>query len=157
MLFSAKNYAFFQSPYFIPDPSFRNAILTAVRCGVDVRLMLPGTPDKKYIYYSSFSYLEEMLEAGVKVYLYNGFIHSKTLVVDDKITTIGTTNIDIRSFLLHYELNVFFYQEDFSKKAREIFKTDMLSSKLLSLEEYQNRSLFFKIKEGFFRLFSSIM
>ncbi|MDO4617969.1 MAG: cardiolipin synthase [Clostridia bacterium] len=157
MLFSARKYAYIQSPYFIPDAAFRNAMVTAAESGVDVRLMIPGVPDKKYVYYSSFSYLEEMLRAGVKVYLYNGFIHSKTCVIDDKISTIGTTNIDIRSFQLHFELNAFFYQEKFAKKCKQIFEEDIFESKHLTLDEYKDRSFFFKVKEGFFRLFSAIM
>jgi cardiolipin synthase len=157
MLYSARRYAYIQSPYFIPDQSFRNALVTAAKSGVDVRVMIPGIPDKKYVYYSSLSYVEEMIRAGVKIYLYNGFIHSKTCVVDDEIATIGSTNIDIRSFSLHFELNAFFYQEKFSKKCREIFQSDLEKSRLLTLEEYHKRPLWVKIKEGFFRLFSQIM
>ncbi len=157
MLYSARRYAYIQSPYFIPDQAFRNALVTAAKSGVDVKVMIPGIPDKKYVYYSSLSYVEEMIRAGVKIYLYNGFIHSKTCVIDDEIATVGSTNIDIRSFSLHFELNAFFYQEKFSKKCREIFENDMEKSKLLTLEEYHKRPLLFKIKEGFFRLFSQIM
>jgi len=157
MLYSARKYAYIQSPYFIPDQSFRNALVTAAKSGVDVKVMIPGIPDKKYVYYSSLSYVEEMIRAGVKIYLYNGFIHAKTCVVDDEIATIGSTNIDIRSFSLHFELNAFFYQEKFSEKCREIFEVDTEKSRLLTLEEYHKRPLLFKIKEGFFRLFSQIM
>lgn len=157
MLYSARHYAYIQSPYFIPDQPFRNALINAADSGVDVRLMIPGTPDKMYVYYSSLSYLEEMLRAGIKVYLYDGFIHSKTAVVDDKIATIGTTNIDIRSFQLHFEINAFFYSKDFSVKCREIFEDDIKASKELKLEAYEKRSFATKMKEGFFRLFSPIM
>lgn len=157
MLYSARHYAYVQSPYFVPDQPFRNALVTAAKSGVDVRLMIPGIPDKKYVYYSSFSYLEEMLLAGVKVYLYDGFIHSKTMVVDDKISTIGTTNIDIRSFQLHFELNAFFYSDKVAKECRTIFERDMEHSKEMSYADYQKRPRMMKIKEGFYRLFSPIM
>lgn len=157
MLYSARHYAYIQSPYFIPDQPFRNALINAADSGVDVRLMIPGVPDKKYVFYSSLSYLEEMLNAGIKVYLYDGFIHSKTAVVDDKIATIGTTNIDIRSFQLHFEMNAFFYSNDFAVKCKQIFETDIKDSSELSQEVYKKRSLKTRIKEGFFRLFSPIM
>ena len=157
MLYSARHYAYIQSPYFIPDQPFRNALINAADSGVDVRLMIPGIPDKSYVYYSSLSYLEEMLRAGIKVYLYDGFIHSKTAVVDDKIATIGTTNIDIRSFQLHFEINAFFYDKDFSVKCREIFEEDIQASSELNIAAYEKRSLKTRIKEGFFRLFSPIM
>ncbi len=157
MLYSARRYVYIQTPYFVPDQPFRNALINAADSGVDVRLMLPGIPDKKYVYYSSLSYLEEMLRAGVKVYLYDGFIHSKTVVVDDKIATIGTTNIDIRSFQLHFEMNAFFYSDDIAIKCRQIFEDDVESSNELTTEAYEKRSLKTRLKEGFFRLFSPIM
>lgn len=157
MLYSAHRYAYIQSPYFIPDQAFRNALINAADSGVDVRLMIPGIPDKRYVFYSSLSYLEEMLNAGVKVYLYDGFIHSKTAVVDDKIATIGTTNIDIRSFQLHFEMNAFFYSKDFAQKCRRIFESDIDDANELDMEKYKNRSLKTRMKEGFFRLFSPIM
>ncbi len=157
MVYSARHYLYIQSPYFIPDQSFRNALITAADSGVDVRLMLPGKPDKLYVYYSSLSYLDEMLRAGIKVYLYDGFIHSKTIVTDDKLSTIGTTNIDIRSFQLHFETNAFFYSPDIAQKCKEIFETDMDFSNRLTLEEYEKRPLKVRAREGFFRLFSPIM
>ena len=157
MIYSARHYIYIQSPYFIPDQSFRNALITAVDSGVDVRIMLPGKPDKPYVYYSSLSYLDEMLKAGVKVYLYNGFIHSKTITVDDKLATIGTTNIDIRSFQLHFETNAFFYSPETAVKCREIYEEDIEESYCLTLEEYEKRPFKTRVREGFFRLFSPIM
>ncbi len=157
MIYSARRYLYIQSPYFIPDQPFRNALITAADSGVDVRIMIPGKPDKLYVYYSSLSYLDEMLKSGVKVYLYNGFIHSKTMVADDKLATIGTTNIDIRSFQLHFETNAFFYSPETAKKCREIFEKDMENSYQLTLEEYEKRPLKTRVRESFFRLFSPIM
>ncbi len=157
MIFSARNYLYIQTPYFIPDQAFQNALITAAASGVDVRLMIPGLPDKSYVYYSSLSYLDDMLKAGVKVYLNEGFIHSKTIVADDRIATIGTTNIDIRSFQLHFEVNAFFYSEKFAKRCKEIFEQDIERSRFLSLDDYNMRSLATRIKESFFRLFSPIL
>ncbi len=157
LIFSAREYLYIQTPYFVPDQTFQNALITAAASGVDVRLMIPGIPDKSYVYYTSLSYLDSMLKAGVKVYLTDGFIHSKTIVADDRIATIGTTNIDIRSFQLHFEINAFFYSDSFAKRCREIFESDMKKSKLLTLDEYKKRPLSVKIKESFFRLFSPIL
>ncbi len=157
LIFSAKEYLYIQTPYFVPDQTFQNALLTAAASGVDVRLMIPGKPDKSYVYYTSLSYLDNMLKAGVKVYLTDGFIHSKTIVADDRIATIGTTNIDIRSFQLHFEINAFFYSDSFAKRCREIFESDIESSRLLTYDEYKKRPLGVKIKESFFRLFSPIL
>ena len=154
---NARKYVYIQTPYFIPDKPFMNALIMSAQSGVDVRLMIPGVPDKKYVYYSSLSYLEELFAAGVKVYLYDGFIHSKTLVADDKTATIGTTNIDIRSFQLHFEINAFFYSESFVRRCREIFEKDIADARLLTGEEYEKRPLSVRMKEGFFRLFSQIM
>ncbi len=142
---------------FVPDQTFINALVMAADSGVDVRLMLPGKPDKPYVYYTSFSYLEEMLNAGIKVYLHPGFIHSKTMVVDDKTSTIGTTNIDIRSFQLHFELNAFMYSSEVAVQCRKIFENDQSISHELTYEEYAARPRLMRIKEGFFRLFSPIM
>lgn len=157
MLNSARKYAYIQTPYFVPDQTFINALVMAADSGIDVRIMIPGKPDKSYVYYTSFSYLDEMLNAGVKIYLHKGFIHSKTMVVDDKIATIGTTNIDIRSFQLHFELNAFMYSGRVASHCRTIFENDINDSHILTLEEYTNRPRIMRLKEGFFRLFSPIM
>ena len=129
----------------------------AADSGVDVRLMLPGIPDKPYVYYTGLSYLEDMLKAGVKVYLHKGFLHAKTVVSDDKIATIGTTNIDIRSFSLHFELNAFFYSEKIAEKCRDIFINDLSDTHPLTYKEYLSRPKMIRFKEGLFRLFSPLM
>lgn len=157
LLNTAKEYVYIQTPYFVPDKAFLNALVMAVDSGVDVRLMIPGKPDKKYVYYSTMSYIDELMASGIKIYLYDGFIHSKTMVTDDKLATIGTTNIDIRSFQLHFEINAFLYSPAKATECRRIFEKDMENSKLLTEEEYNKRGWLFKLKEGLFRLFSPIM
>lgn len=157
MMSHAQKYIYIQTPYFSPDSSFLDAILTAAQEGIDVRLMIPSVPDKKYVYYTTISYMDELLKAGVRVYLYPGFIHSKTAVCDDEVSTIGTTNIDVRSFTLHFEVNAFMYSADEAVKNRDIFLEDQKISHELSYEEYSKRGLINTMKEGFFRLFSPIM
>lgn len=157
MINSAKKYIYIQTPYFVPDQAFLTAIQIASRSGIDVRLMIPGMPDKPYVYHTTMSYVGEALDAGVRVYLYPGFIHSKTMAVDDRISTIGSTNIDIRSFELLFELNAFMYSAENAAQCRDIFEKDMEKCRELTLEEYKKRGIVKIIKEGFFRLFSPIM
>jgi cardiolipin synthase len=100
------------------------------------------------------SYMDELLEQGVKVYLYPGFIHSKTITVDDELLTVGTTNIDIRSFKLLFEINSFMYNKKIAEEHKQIFEKDMEICHELTMEEYKKRGIVTVIKEGFFRLFS---
>lgn len=157
MIYSAKKYIYIQTPYFVPDQTFLTALSVAAQSGIDVRVMIPGVPDKKYVYYTTMSYMDELLEYGIKVYLYPGFIHSKTITVDDKILTVGTTNIDIRSFKLLFEINSFMYSDKMAAGHREIFEKDAEICGILTMEEYKKRGIIRIIKEGFFRLFSPIM
>lgn len=157
MLYDAKNYVYIQTPYFVPDESFLSAIRIAAQSGIDVRIMIPGIPDKKYVYHTTMSYVGELLCAGVRVFLYPGFIHAKTIVADDEIVTVGSTNTDIRSFRLLFEINSFIYNKDMAVKCRQIFNDDMALCHETTIEEYKKRGFFKILKEGFFRLFSPIM
>lgn len=157
MIYSARKYVYIQTPYFVPDQAFLTAVQVAAQSGVDVRVMIPGIPDKKYVYHTTMSYMDELLEHNVKVLLYPGFIHSKTITVDDELLTVGTTNIDIRSFKLLFEINAFMYSPHIAAEHRGIVEKDMEICHELTLEEYKKRGLIAVIKEGFFRLFSPIM
>ena len=157
MLYGAKKYVYIQSPYFVPDETFLSAIRIAVQSGIDVRLMIPGIPDKKYVYHTTLSYAGQLLEAGARVYLYPGFIHAKTMAADDEIVTIGSANTDIRSFRLLFEINAFMYSQEKAIESREIFEKDQALCHELTLDEYNKRGLLQTIKEGFFRLFSPIL
>ncbi|MBR4723334.1 MAG: cardiolipin synthase, partial [Clostridia bacterium] len=157
MINGAKKYVYIQTPYFVPDQAFLTALEIAKKSGVDVRIMIPQIPDKKYVYHTTMSYIGEALECGIKVYLYPGFIHAKTVTADDKVSTIGSANTDIRSFKLLFEINAFMYDEKTAKLNREIFEKDMSCSSELSEEQYKKRGLLKVVQEGFFRLFSPIM
>ena len=157
MLYGAKKYVYIQSPYFIPDDTFLNAIRIAAHSGIDVQLMIPGIPDKKYVYHTTMSYVGELLDAGVRVFLYPGFIHAKTIVADNEIVTIGSANTDIRSFRLLFEINSFMYSTELAEECLSIFEKDRALCHELTLEEYKKRGIIKTIKEGFFRLFSPIM
>ena len=129
----------------------------AVQSGVDVRVMIPGVPDKKFVYYATLSYVEELLQNGVKVYAYHGFLHSKMMVADSAISTLGTTNMDLRGFSLAFEVNAFLYDEAFSTQCSEVFLNDMASCRELNLKEFRKRGFWCKIKESIFRLLSPLM
>lgn len=157
MISSAKERIFIQSPYFIPDEPFLEALQIAAMSGVDVRVMVPSVPDKKFVYRATTSYIRDLLGYGIKVYLYPGFLHSKMIVVDDKISSLGTANFDIRSFMLDFEINVFIYSTDFSLKCSEIFHNDENLSITVTKEWYNSRGLWIKIQEGICRLFSPLL
>ena len=146
-----------QTPYLIPDDTIIDGLKIAVNSGVDVRIMIPGVPDKKFVYYATLSYVEELLLSGVKVYRYDGFLHSKMLVSDGTACTLGTTNMDLRGFNLAFEINAFIYDSDFSKACEEMFLNDIKSCSEFELESFKKRSLWLKFKESIFRLLSPLM
>ena len=157
MMSYAKNTLFIQTPYFIPDDSIMDMLKMAVASGVDVRVMIPGVPDKKFVYHVTLSFVEELLNIGVKVYAYNGFLHSKMVVCDSKITTIGSMNMDIRGFSLAFEVNGFIYDNVFSKKCTDVFFEDIKNSKELDITTFKKRGIFKKILESIFRILAPLM
>jgi cardiolipin synthase len=155
---SAKDYIYIQTPYFIPDASVLDALKIAVLSGVDVRLMIPDKPDHPFVYWATYSNVGEMLKTGAKVYIYeNGFIHAKTLIADGKIATVGTANIDVRSFRLNFEVNAFLYDEALVEKLVHIFQKDAEQSRELTYGEYLKRPLFIRFKESISRLLSPVL
>ncbi|MBQ4110076.1 MAG: cardiolipin synthase [Clostridia bacterium] len=156
MITGAKNNIYIQTPYFVPDEALFEALKIAAMSGVDVRIMIPAIPDKKYVYYITRSYAEELLEYGVKIYLYNGFIHSKTIVTDSYVTSVGTANFDVRSFVLNFEVNAFMFDEAFAKENENIFFKDCENSSELTLEASRKTSVFKKVLRGICRLFAPL-
>ena len=158
LLMDAKRYIYIQTPYFIPDNSFLTAIEIAALSGIDVRIMVPNKPDHMFVYWATYSYVGQLLKAGAKIYIYEkGFIHAKTIVVDDKASTVGTANIDVRSFSLNFEVNAFIYDHTISHELAEIFEKDIQDCTELTLDKYENRSLLIKFKESISRLLSPIL
>ena len=139
---SATQYLYIQSPYFLPPKSLQTTLCHAAQRGVDVRLMIPERGDRSiFISYASRSYLKPLLEAGVKVYFHTyGFIHAKAWVVDDKIATVGSSNIDFRSFNQNSEVNAFIYDTAFAQQMRQIFEQDMRHCHLIPQDWWQQRT-----------------
>ncbi len=159
VLLEAKRYVYMQSPYFMPTEPILFAMRTAALTGVDVRLMIPMRGDSRIVEWASISYVMETLEAGVKVYLYQGgFNHSKLLVSDDCISTCGSTNVDFRSFEHDFESNIFFYDEGMALRFKHIFLADQQSSVLIDeVRRVVGRTFFRRLWESLLRLLSPLL
>ena len=152
ILLQAQHYVYMETPYFLPTEPVLFAMRTAALSGVDVRLMVPRHADAKLVEWASRSYLMEAIEAGVKVYLYmGGFNHSKLLVSDDNLCTVGSTNVDFRSFENNFEANAFFYDEEMAHRIKEIYLKDEGRSILVDDVSYFVKRPFLK------RLFESVV
>lgn len=156
MITNAKERIYIQTPYFIPDDVFFAALRIAVRSGVDVRIMIPKIPDKKTVYLATLSYLKEVSELGIKTYLYNGFLHSKTILVDDDILSIGTCNMDNRSFGLNFENTVIMYSKSLNDKHKAIFERDLENSQEVDKNYFKKKSSLTKMLQAIMRLLSSL-
>ncbi|MGL5257445.1 MAG: cardiolipin synthase [Proteocatella sp.] len=154
----AKKSVYIQSPYFVPDEALVTAIKSAVLSGVDVRIMFPGIPDHFVVYNASHSYIGEIVELGAKVYLYKkGFIHSKVMIVDDEFASVGTANMDVRSFKINAEINALIYDDESVKKLYEMYQRDIENCELLDPEIYLKKSIGKRFVENTCRLFSPIL
>ncbi|MDP4127243.1 MAG: cardiolipin synthase [Bacillota bacterium] len=157
-LSSAEKKIYLATPYFIPDESTNMVLKTAALSGLDVRILFQGTPDHKITYWASHSYFEELLEVGVKIYRYKkGLLHAKILILDGEIGALGSTNFDIRSFSLNYEITAFVYDHHFAERLESDFYKDLNDSQEIILEDYVKRPLSYRFKESWARLFSPLL
>ena len=154
----AKKSVYIETPYFIPDESILRALKSAALSGVDVRLIFPKIADHKIVNTASYSYFGDILRSGGKVYLYEkGFIHSKVVIIDDVIASTGSANMDLRSFMLNFEINAFIYDKEVIERIKEDFFEDMKNSSEINNDEFESRSIIKKAKESVARLFSPIL
>ena len=156
---SARSYAYLQSPYFIPPEPIMKVLQNAALSGVDVRVMIPYRGDKGVLPpLASRSYIKEALNAGIRMYLYRkGYMHAKTLVIDDSLVTIGSTNLDFRGFEQDFEINAFMYDENLARQQRDIFLEDQKDAELIDPLEWDKRPLLDKAKESAARIFSQVL
>ena len=159
VLLSAKRYVYMETPYFLPTEPILFALRTAALSGVDVRLMVPFKMDSKLVQLASQSYLNQIIASGVKVLCYkNGFNHSKLLVSDDNIATIGSANIDFRSFENNFEANAFFYDKTMAERVKNIFFTDESQCiPLQNIKEINHNSFIYRLWESIVRLLSPLL
>ncbi len=156
-IMSATQYVYIHSPYFIPPELILGAMQMAALSGIDVRLMIPERSDSRFTDASTYSYMGQILEAGVKVLRYkDGFLHSKAIVIDDFISIIGSCNMDERSFTQNFEMNAFIYESQTALNLRNLFMRDMNKCEVLTLEKWNDRKRWQKLKESVARLFSPL-
>ena len=157
-IITAQKYVYIHTPYFIPPEMLLSAIQIAALSGIDVRLMIPKKSDAATSTAASHSYIESILEAGVKVYWYeSGFLHSKAIVIDDMISIVGSANLDERSANLNFELNAFVFNAETANSLKNAFIQDLKQSTSISPQQWRNRSTWNKLKESIARLLSPLM
>ena len=155
---SSRKYFYIQTPYLLPNEPILMALKTAALAGVDVRVMIPERADTLLTHYGSLSYLDELMVAGVKIYLYQrGFLHSKLMVSDDVLSTVGSTNMDFRSFEHNFEVNAFMYDRASALMLKDIFLSDQKDAKLLQLKAWRLRPWYQKVIESVIRLFAPLL
>ncbi|MGM0641448.1 MAG: cardiolipin synthase [Thermotogota bacterium] len=159
MISIAKNNIYITTPYFIPTDQILSALKIAIFSGIDVSILIPKKVDHKVVRWASMTYLEELIDIGGKVYLYDetNFLHSKSITIDGEICSVGSANMDIRSYLLNYELNAVIYDEEITKNIEDDFLNKVRKSEILNKYYFEKRSLITKYKESFARIFSNIM
>ncbi|WP_289356678.1 cardiolipin synthase [Paenibacillus sp. S-12] len=158
LIFEAKERIYVQTPYLVPDDSVLIALKVAVQSGVDVRIMIPKKGDSRFVQWASNSYVGELLRAGAKCYWYEkGFLHAKTMVVDGLAATVGTANLDHRSFSLNFEINAFLYDRATAEQLDKLYEQDMKESVKLHWNTYRKRPIRYRFVESLARLVSPIL
>lgn len=157
-IYSAKKRIFITTPYFIPVESVVQAIKQMALSGIDVRLLVPEKGDSKLVNAAAYSYYEELLNCKVKIYFYKkGFIHAKTMLIDDDFSIVGTANMDVRSQELNFEVNTLIYDEEIANNLADVFYDDLKFSEEIILQNWQNRPKIKSFFEHLARLFSPLL
>ena len=155
---SSRKYFYIQTPYLLPTEPILMALKTAALAGVDVRIMIPARADTWITHLGSLSYLDDIMRAGVRIYLYQkGFLHSKLMVSDDTLSTVGSTNMDFRSFEHNFEVNAFMYDVETALEMKEIFLQDQRESTQIFLKNWVRRSWRQKAAESVVRLLAPLL
>ena len=158
LITQADDYVYITNSYVIPGEAILTALQTAALSGVDVRLIIPEISDSVIVKWGVRAYFEELLRAGVRIYLYkNNFLHSKTIVADDEVASVGTANFDLRSFEQNFEVNALVYDQSLSKELKAYFLEDLKNCEELQLETFKERPVSDKIREGLAKIFSPIL
>lgn len=149
---------FMTTPYLILNESLTMALITAALSGTDVRIIVPGKADHLIVFWGTRSYYQELMEAGVKIYEYQrGFIHAKVMAIDGEICSIGTANMDIRSFVQNFEINGIIYDKQTAMQVEKQFFEDIENSRQVTMKDIEKLGFFTKLKIGLARLFSPIL
>ena len=156
LIMSAKKEIIIQTPYFVPDDGLMEALRIALMSGVKVKIMVPKKADHITVYLVTLSYLKDIVQFGADVYIYNGFLHSKALIVDDNKLSIGTCNFDNRSFNLNFEDTVLMYSEQITEEYKCYFAKDIENSIYADVLFFKKKRWLTKFLQSIFRLFSPI-
>ncbi len=155
---SAETQVYLTNAYFVPDPQLLAALKDAVARGVDVRMLLPQKTDSSLVFYASRSFYDELLSAGVKIYEREGaMLHAKTAEIDGVWATIGSTNLDWRSFVHNQEINAVMLSQDFGAKMQQMFEKDLTKSTQITLETWRKRPASMRLKEQAARLWARLL
>lgn len=158
MISGAKKSIYITTPYFIIDQTILQDLKIAVLAGVDINIIMPGIPDKKWVYYLSRSYYEQLISVGVKIYEYTpGFVHAKMMLVDDSTSIVGSTNFDFRSLYLHFESGVMMHSEDMSSIIKQDFQDIIQKSHLVTMDDVKHRKWYEKFVGAMLKFFAPFM
>lgn len=157
-LCSAKKRIWITTPYFIPDPTICRALKNAVLSGVEVKIIIPGKPDNRLVYYASLSYLEDLQDAGVKFYRYTkGFMHAKTMIIDERLATVGSANLDMRSLYSNFELTAVLLRPELIAALASAFEKDNKHSEFIDPVNFRKRGRKVKLIQGLCKLLSPLL
>lgn len=159
MISMAKHHIYITTPYFVPSESIMEALKIAALSGIEVKVLFPGQYDHFLVYHASRTFLFELIKCGAKVFFYDkeGFVHSKTITVDGKIASVGTANMDMRSYELNYEINAIIYDEEKSLELESMFCDDLNRSTEMTIEYYEGLPRTVKFIDALARTFSSLL
>lgn len=158
MIHGANRYVYATTPYLVIDHEMRQALMLAAKNGVDVRILVPHIPDKWYVFQVTQANYYDLIESGVKIYEYTpGFVHAKTFISDDRMAIVGTVNMDFRSYYLHYECGVCFYQGKIIEDIKSDYLNSLANSHLVTLEECNQVSWFTRVIRSLLNLFAPMM
>jgi cardiolipin synthase len=155
---SAQDRIYLTTPYFIPDQAMLVALETAALRGVDVKLLLPHRSDMRLVLHAGRSYYDQLLANGVKIYEYqHGILHAKSMVVDERWATVGSANMDMRSFRLNFEVNAAIYGPHFANELAKIFESDLARAQQITIEQLRQKKLSSRISESLARVLSPVL
>lgn len=155
---AAQDHIWIQTPYLIPDDSILDALRVAAHSGIDVRIMIPCKPDHPFVYRATQYYARELANQGATIYYYQkGFLHAKTMMIDGRMASVGSANLDFRSFKLNFEINSFLYDEETVDKLEQIFVNDIRDCHVITPEMFASQPLWLRFKQTFSRLLSPIL
>lgn len=154
---SARKRLWIASPYFVPDEGVMTALQTAALRGADVRILIPKRPDHLLVWLSAFTYYEQSIPFGVRIFRYqSGFLHQKVMLVDDKLASVGSANLDNRSFRLNFEITAFSSDRKFIGEVTEMLDADFARSREVKVEEFTGRPFLFRAACRLARLFAPV-